>query len=114
VSECFFVSQESVLCSHFYWPEEAFARELVLPQDWRSQLANLSLEPVAPEMKMLESLSLTAARAIGHDSWSVDWAQDIHGKWWLLDMAMAVDSWHPHCQRASDTPDKGGKVNWLV
>jgi hypothetical protein len=42
-----------------------------------------------------------AARACGGGRWSVDFCQDVHGKWWLPDMATAADSFHwPGCEFA--------------
>jgi len=40
-------------------------------------------------------MALRAVRAVGKGSWSVDFALDANGKWWLIDMALAADSWHP-------------------
>lgn len=94
----FFVDQEGVLCSHPYWPEDAFERQRGLPDGWQAQLVELSELPKADEMDLLQSLSRKAVLAIGQGSWSVDWAQDVAGKWWLIDMAAAADSWHPDCQ----------------
>lgn len=93
-----FADQHRVYCSHPYWPENAFERQRGLPEDWPAQLAELSVAPVADECDMLQRLSLDAVRAIGEGAWSVDWAQDVNGKWWLLDMATAAASWHPECE----------------
>lgn len=94
----YFVDQDGPLCSHPYWPVDAFERQHNLPDNWEESLAELSKLPNANDMDMLNSLSKKAVRAIGQGEWSVDWAQDINGKWWLLDMATAAKSWHPDCQ----------------
>lgn len=93
----FFVDQERVVCSHAYWPEKAFERQIGLPEGWQADLAELSFPPTPGDLDMLHRLSLKAVRAIGSGAWSVDWAQDVNGKWWLIDMATAESSWHPDC-----------------
>lgn len=93
----FFADQKRTYCSHPYWPEDAFERQRGLSDGWQAQLAELSTPPSVEEFDMLQRQSIEAARAIGHGAWSVDWAQDTNGKWWLIDMATAAESWHPEC-----------------
>lgn len=44
---------------------------------------------------------LPAADAVASQdrAWSVDFARDETGDWWLIDMAVAADSWHPDCEQ---------------
>lgn len=88
-----FADQDGAQCSHYYWPATAFRQEMDLPEDWKERLAALSIEP--PELAQLKDMATEAARAVGAHAWSVDFAQDVTGKWWLLDMARAEQSWHP-------------------
>jgi len=91
-----FASQESVLCEHFYWPQEAFERLPGLPETWKADLEHLAAQ--RDGIEDLKAMALRAAQAVGHGSWSVDFAQDDSGKWWLIDMALSAASWHPEHQ----------------
>lgn len=91
----FFADQDGVKCHHFYWPEQAFERGFGVPDDWRERLAVLSVEPDDDTLATLSAMVLKAVQAIGENCWSVDFAQDETGKWWLIDMARAESSWHP-------------------
>jgi len=91
----FFADQDGLKCHHFYWPEGAFEKLYNAPEGWREKLAALSVEPDAETLQTLSDMALKAARAIGEHCWSVDFAQDETGKWWLIDMARAESSWHP-------------------
>jgi D-alanine-D-alanine ligase-like ATP-grasp enzyme len=53
------------------------------------------MEPDADTLGTLSAMALKAVQAIGEHCWSVDFAQDEAGKWWLIDMARAESSWHP-------------------
>jgi hypothetical protein len=92
----FFATQDAVTCHHFYWPQKAFEKYSRCDrEDWKERLASLSEEPDSFTLAQLEELALRAVRSVGHDAWSVDFAMDEHGKWWLIDMALADASWHP-------------------
>jgi len=39
--------------------------------------------------------STRADRAMEQHAWSVDFARDTDGKWWVIDMALASHSWWP-------------------
>jgi hypothetical protein len=97
----FFADQEKVLCQHFYWPEEALTHAQTTGLDWRVQLHELAEPLAAKELSVLSDMALRAVRAIGLGAWSVDFALDVDGKWWLIDMATAGRSWHPKCCAAS-------------
>lgn len=89
-----FAREGTTLCHHFYWPEDAI--EQPSAPDWRQRLRKMAEQPV-PEVV------LQAARAVSaqlEGAWSVDFAQDRAGQWWLIDMADAVQSWHPPCPDA--------------
>ena len=50
------------------------------------------------ELPDLKAMAIQAARACGGGVWSVDFCQDDARKFWLLDMAVAQDSYHwPGC-----------------
>jgi len=93
----FFADQANVLCHHFYWPEEALTNAQTQGLDWRVQLHELASPLVTNDLAALSDMALRAVGAIGAGAWSVDFALDVDGKWWLIDMATAGRSWHPDC-----------------
>ncbi len=97
----FFADADEVICAHPYWPEEALERHVDGDvSGWREDLAVAHAEPL--EMAELRLMAVRAAVACGGGRWSVDFARDHQGKWWLLDMAVMADSWHwPGCPNAA-------------
>lgn len=96
-----FADAEKNYCEHPYWPEEALEDYPIDCADWRAELAKMH-EPPA-EMPNLKRMAIEAARACNGGAWSVDFCQDETGKFWLLDMARARDSYHwPGCPAAKD------------
>lgn len=108
-----FASPNGPECEHFYWPPEAIddGRGEPVSMDgeamedgrWRSLLGKLTNIP-APTVETLRDDAVTATSRLNNaDSvpdnaaWSVDFAEDTDGKWWLIDVALAEDSWHPEC-----------------
>lgn len=110
-----FASPNEALCEHFYWPEEAIADGRGTPttmdgdreldsDEWRGRLSDLSdislgdrshLRAAAEDV----ALALNTAGNVAEDTaWSVDFAEDEEGNWWLIDAALAEDSWHPDCE----------------
>lgn len=94
----FFADQERVICYHPYWPAEALEGHVDESENphWRTTLADMHID--SPEIQELKLMAVKAAQACGSGQWSVDFAKDIYGKWWLPDMATAKDSYHwPGC-----------------
>jgi len=98
----FFVEGERLWCSHFYWPEDAVRFEPAdnPPEDWRERLDGLRKIETLSDTHLPAwnawNMALLAGRACpDHPKWSVDFAEDMNGKWWLIDMAIAERSWHP-------------------
>ena len=93
-----FFKHERVVCHHPYWPEAAihFGFGQSEPHGWKESLAAIS-ELESSEEEHLYSMAHQAG-ALCKDAWpdwSIDFAQDEAGKWWLIDMARAHQSWHP-------------------
>ena len=89
----YFVKGCSVLCRHFLWPQGAILFLSDAPINWKQNLRRLrmSMPRLAPD-------AISAALSCSdHDFWSVDFAQDRAGKYWLIDMAKGENSWHPDC-----------------
>lgn len=90
-----FADENKVLCAHPYWPEAALDGHVREPSDWKYLLMNMHKPPAA--IKDLYTAAISVAHAIG-GAWSVDFAMDKKGHWWLIDCATAEDSWHwPGC-----------------
>lgn len=88
-----FADKDGVRCRHFYWPAEAIDDHDPTEPDWRDRLAALAvIEP--DEMAALDTMAVAAVATLDGE-WSVDFARDKAGKWWLIDMATARSSWHP-------------------
>ncbi len=94
----FFSDGKKVLCAHPYWPIEAFENWQINYRGWEKVLAEHHKKPL--EFYYLSELAMKAARACGGE-WSIDFAADCIGNWFLIDMATAQDSWHwPGCPNA--------------
>lgn len=87
----FFADENQVLCHHAYWPEFSIDDHRPSCENWRELLAELNTTPPPAEMS---DMAVRAAAACGGGRWSVDFCRDVSGKWWLLDMARAEDSFH--------------------
>lgn len=81
----------SIRCCHFYWPEDAIQRPS--RKDWQEVLYQTSvpLVPGSAEYCLIGCSAIRAAEACQEhgEGWSVDFAQDVRGKWWLIDMALS-------------------------
>jgi len=86
----YFIANGAVCCHHAYWPVDAIRQPDA--KDWRKRLFALNAESVA-EVQHLSDLSMRVA-AVFPGAWSLDWAQDVTGIWWVIDMAPAAQSYH--------------------
>lgn len=89
----YFIEAGSVVCSHPYWPAEAFERTHNKPTDWAARLSEMNAVKAPrldePSAKVSESF-------LG--AWSLDWARHSDGSWYAIDMAPAEVSYHfPGC-----------------
>lgn len=93
----YFVKDGHVECSHPYWPSSAFNNHparMAHAADWDSQLAILNNRDNT-EACLSDYAALVGSELGGY--WSIDFARDVHGKWWLLDAALGDNSYHyPH------------------
>lgn len=78
-------------CKHFYWPEDAILQPDT--EGWEKLLADLARE--SPPIELDEIACRAAEVCPAAPAWSIDFAQDINGCWYLIDMATAESSWHP-------------------
>ena len=91
----YFIKDQEVLCHHPYWIEDAIVNPSI--PDWKEALKRLNTE----DAKELITLSNIAHRVANEFDgyWSVDFARAKTGVWYLLDMALGADSWHPKCDK---------------
>lgn len=97
----FFANSQKVFCAHPYWPAEALEEHVDerLYPEWRQWLAWLHLLSDS-ETDTLSGMAIAASKACDGGPWSVDFAKDVAGKWHLIDMARAKDSFHwPGCEK---------------
>ncbi|RLC89138.1 MAG: hypothetical protein DRJ03_00870 [Chloroflexi bacterium] len=95
----YFVRDATVVCHHPYWPREAFLRGNE-PFNWEELLAAINVED-EDEVSLLSGLSSEVGGELGEE-WSIDWLwSEKEGKWYLIDMAAAAQSYHwPGCPNA--------------
>lgn len=87
-----FVSDAEVICTHPYWPKEAFKKGV--PERYNELCQFKSMD----EEQFVRMFASMAGKAVG-GSWSVDLLDTERG-WFVTDMAVASDSWHwPECPR---------------
>lgn len=94
----FFANAERALCHHFYWPIEALRGHVHDQGQWQVKHGLLQVTTKDIELAFLGDLAVSAVRSLGEDpdrAWSVDFARDNSGRWWLIDIAPAEVSWHP-------------------
>jgi hypothetical protein len=96
-----FANASEIVCAHPYWPADVLKFDGDEPTGWQEQLATTHEQP--QEWQLLCDTAMAAARACELDTaWSVDFARDVNGKWWLIDMALMNRSWHwPECPNAT-------------
>lgn len=87
----YFIDDGKVVCHHPYWDEIAF--ECNLNDHDLNRLNEINSETEIEIEELTRMAQLVANEFEG--SWSVDFAQAETGRWFLIDMATAENSWHP-------------------
>lgn len=91
-----FINKGEVLCNHPYWPDEAFENDKDKIPEYATKLKELQSLP-EDEERELNLMAKYIARFF-KSFWSVDFLQDVEGKWWCIDMAVGERSYHfPDC-----------------
>jgi hypothetical protein len=103
----YFIKDGEVVCHHPYWIEDAirFYRQSKRWENttWRKWLQELNTESDI-EIRILTNYAEMVAFVLD-GAWPIDFARDKGGKYWLIDMAQAEQSWHPPCKnKLSDNP----------
>jgi hypothetical protein len=90
-----FVDKHDVQCFHKYWPDEALQDHM----DDNKPATDTSSDWWAWCRTDLLDAAKEAGKAMGGGKWSVDFTEDVNGKFWLIDMATAMNSYHrPDCK----------------
>jgi hypothetical protein len=98
----FFAGPDGSECWHPYWTEESILsgeREPRAP-DWREQLQKMNVlsGQVLAGLKEMARVAAEACANEFEEVWSVDFAQDKEGVFWLIDMATYKAAYHePSC-----------------
>ena len=117
----FFIKNGEAICYHFYWPEKAIEdyhtitrdqamldllaengieeekeeTDEYLPDNWKRLLVETKKEALSEADIVKKEAQKIAEVFDGY--WSVDFARDINGNWYMIDMAKGIESWHPDC-----------------
>jgi len=107
----FFADPQGAICFHPYWPADAITDNTKDP-NWAEKLHKTQRPLSDSEMAKLSWMATLAAVACpAAKSWSVDFACDKAGKWWLVDMAVAAASYHaPECPMRGDSRISGPRA----
>jgi len=105
-----FSTPDEHLCTHYYWPEESLEDADPSSSMWRTLRKDIEAVRTPPWLgAAARGVAFEADFQHGIDdperAWSVDFARDIDGGWWLIDMALADESWHPACEHAEEGAD---------
>jgi len=74
---------------HFYWPKKAIKNPSA--ENWEELLDQMLIEAGEGFKRHKNMAEIVAKKFEGN--WSVDFAKTKSGKWYLIDMAVAEDSW---------------------
>lgn len=119
-----FANSDSELCDHFYWPRNAIEEGRGSPTtlDGEDELTRQSWTQRLHKAKAIHDADwdalYQAARVIADSlnagphiadtrAWSIDVAMDTDGDWWVIDAALARDSWHPEGCSVEFATDSG-------
>ena len=86
----YFIRDGAVICSHPYWPAEAFEVTPHKPENWVARLAEMNA--IEPPPSVQANSELISDQFEG--AWSLDWARHRNGNWYAIDMAPAEVSYH--------------------
>lgn len=90
----FFIKEGKVLCWHWYWIEDAI--EKPSNPNWKEIIAQTKRECYHEIRGQLTQYAEVIAEKFKDDgAWSVDFCQAENGIWYLIDLALATESWHP-------------------
>ena len=89
----YFVRDGEVVCHHPYWIPDAIRNPDMVA--WVRALSLMNIE--ADEVPLLTGYATKIAQELGGD-WSIDFMMGMDDIWYMIDMATAMQSWHPPCE----------------
>ena len=98
----YFVRDNEVVCHHPYWIKDAIQfpypmhEDIRPPISWQAELAIMNRE--REEVPLLTRYAEQIAHELGGD-WSIDFMLGRDDTWYMIDMATAMQSWHPPCEK---------------
>lgn len=92
-----FIRDDEVEMVYPYWPADAVADGSPDNKNWRSLLHAASIM-TDQDAERIGFLSGMASGSVGGGYWSMDFLQDVHGEWWLTDMADGDRSYRPEAE----------------
>jgi hypothetical protein len=88
----YFIDGGEVRCHHAYWNEVAFDS---LTREMKEKLDVINHED-DDEIATLTAMASRVASVLD-GAFSLDFALDVYGTWWLIDCATSRNSYHPPC-----------------
>lgn len=91
-----FADNRDVRCVHRYWPKEALEGHM----DDKMPTSAKEWSQLWIRTDLLDDAVQAAKAATPEwpgEQWSVDFVEDVNGKFWLIDMATAENSYHAPC-----------------
>ena len=87
-----FADNGKILCWHWYWVRDAIYRTSV--ENWKELLSEKTKEVKANgEIKTVKEYARQVAQLFS-GYWSIDFCRAKSGRWYLIDMALGLSSWH--------------------
>ena len=106
----YFIKGGAIKCHHPYWIKDSILPNFkkALPDDWPELLEQMNNDTPRDVSVLTWDALKVADKFKGH--WSVDFCKAANGRWILIDMATAKDSWHP--EECKFNVDKEKPITW--
>lgn len=91
-----FIRDGKLECMHPYWPKDAIkqgSRHIKI-KNWQTELIKLQKLTMAERISIEEMVKQVCKVPEFQGYWSVDFSKGKDGKWYLIDMAMGLASYH--------------------
>jgi hypothetical protein len=88
----YFIDNGKVVCHHAYWIKEAIIEPSAT--NWK-ELSDEMNKETPEEIELLTKYAELVGTVLPEGFWSVDFCKAKDGTWYLIDMAVGEESWHP-------------------
>lgn len=96
----YFIQNKKLLCHHPYWDKAVFLdymdKVIGKRDDEKLRMIDEINIETPEEIELLSNYCKTILPSFP-EFWSIDFAYGKDKKWYLIDMAKGMDSWHPNC-----------------